>query len=349
MLSRFKKKQISRKLSFIAKEQKRVAEKVAETASAFTEKQIEESKRVESNYSETVNDIFKSRFRANSRFEVYQSMTDAALQSEIATSTTTYSTTADKYKSIENAEDIFQEKARAKMADHDVVISGLYEEIDAMIKSSVTKLEMQLVAMIISQQNLINTKQELAREDLFDSFVEHHRSEVFSIPVFGEIRDLTKKLHDGAAAASSSSSGAQVAGASSSADAAHDAALASDSAEWVLYFDEASNHSYYYNLQTNESVWEEDASSDIVNAAQSSPPVKAEAKPEPRVTSASEFDDIAATENNILLSELQESFDTIASEISSNLDSFFASRLQSILDEMNLLKGSFVAEVKAEE
>ena len=163
-LTRFKKKELTRKSKAIAAEKSRVVTLSDDNAKYFTSLQIEEAKRVESNYAAVINEILNTRHRANVRFQVYVSKTVDANREEFSTSTKMYSTTVEHYKTLNAAQTEFQSAMYSKLIEQDSKLSGLYGEISSMIKEAVSTLEMQLYAVVMSQKNLIEVQKELTHE-----------------------------------------------------------------------------------------------------------------------------------------------------------------------------------------
>lgn len=95
---------------------------------------------------------------------------------------------------VHQSHEQFQEKIYEGLVAQDAKNMELYESIDEDLKSSLDWMEMQATAVIMAQQNILDVQQELIHESLFQTFVEHHESEVFPLPLAGMFSESTKIL-----------------------------------------------------------------------------------------------------------------------------------------------------------
>ncbi|GMI41116.1 hypothetical protein TrCOL_g12443 [Triparma columacea] len=319
-LTRFKKKEITHMARAIAKEKVRVEALTKANAAAFTSSQIEEAKRVERNYATTINEILNVRYRANARFDLYVSNTLAANQEEFSTSTKLYSATVEHFKALNTAKNEFQNTMYSKLIEQDRSLADLYNSIDSKIKKTVSTLEMQLFAVVMSQKNLVEVQQELTHEHLFKGFVDHLETQVFPLPISQDIASLTSQIQEAAMAPRPTSLAT--------------AAAAATPPVWELFPDPDSGHNYYYNATSCESVWEVDATEDIIaSASGASKEVALNPPPSPRPK----------------FPQLSQEFNAMAEKTVSLADSFFNSRISDIHHEAETFKNTFDEEMRAQE
>ncbi|GMI04204.1 hypothetical protein TrRE_jg1816 [Triparma retinervis] len=316
-LTRFKKKEITHMSRAIEKEKARVEILTKANAAAFTSSQIEEAKRVESNYAATINEVLNVRYRANARFDLYVSKTLAANRDEFSTSTKLYSATVEHFKSLNMAKNEFQTTMYSKLIEQDKNLADFYNSINSKIKKTVSTLEMQLFAVVMSQKNLVEVQQELTHEHLFKGFVDHLETQVFPLPLSQDFASLTQQIQEAAMASPAAS-----------------AATAAIPSLWELFPDADSGHNYYYNATSCESVWEEDATEAIIaSASGASAEAALNPPPSPRPK----------------LPQLSRDFNAMADKAVTVADSFFNSRISDIHHEAETFKNTFDEEMRAQE
>ena len=304
---------------------------------------VEESRRVESNYTNAINVTLQERYRSNCRFAHFVATTQAFRMSEQNLSVDLYSKAINKYREMHANYDGFHETVVAQLAAQGAKNTELYQAVDKEIKACVNKLEMQLLAVIMTQQNVLEGQQELAHKTLFASFLEHHESEIFPLPIDDIFAEVSAVLQANATQAETPASAPVPTPAPTPAPAAPAAT------PWVLYFDEENGHNYYYNAEADESVWEEDATQDIVDAVAAN---IASENPNSDSTLENTTQDLLPAPvpkpKPVLSPEITAKLDTAFSRIAAAMDSFFHSRVETIFAEGKVLKANFLSMIDAQ-
>jgi len=229
----------------------------------------------EAQYSTQITAVVQSRHRDEVRFNTFRDQTTRFRKAEYDRAAETYEKACDKYKQVHQNHSEFQTRTYETLVAQDARNAEVYDTLQNDVGSSIEDLTMHAKAVIMAQQNIMEVQQELIHEAMFESFKGDHESKVFPLPLFDMFRDTANilkeqvKSHHATVQSSLADFNNKQA----------DPSLASPfpdtptpiipdppaAPSWVLYYDEENDHSYYYHEATNESVWESEATAEILD------------------------------------------------------------------------------------
>ncbi|GMH92889.1 hypothetical protein TL16_g12481 [Triparma laevis f. inornata] len=358
-LSDFKKKILTKKAKGKAAEKARVGELVETTEETFGLEVGEESARVEAEYNETINKMLQSRYTASNRFQHYITQTQLSRTSTLELSSAIYSSSVESRGMLQGNYENFQRELEGSLEQHAELVRVLSEGARGEVENHLKNLNLRLYSTLMTCTNVLNCQMELIHESLV-GVMKSTQGGNFPLPVGGMFEEVNKVL--------------LIAGGGTAGEVPVPVPPGGGVAEetpWVIYYDEASEHNYYYNPSTQESIWEQDATRDIIEAvekkiAEVNPNdisgsivsgdnagamkgVEGEVELEVEVEVEVEVKvEIAPQQELELSDELNEVVKGYTDNVFLLMDEFFENRIKDVYEEYKIIGSSFQRDVEAQ-
>jgi hypothetical protein len=245
-------------------------------------------------YTKFTQDVVQTRYRHTQRNEMYDTEVLRFRENEYKEAGRVWESTGEKYKNVQRCNDVFKNECYDIYFNQDTRNNEYYDVLEIDLKHQVEHLERMCVATLMTHQNVIDVQQEIIHDKLFKEFKDTHESDVFPMPIADMFTNTGKKIKEEVIKYCESveeekkrnveekeieeklfeeklrekdAERQRILEELVATKASQDAASTPpENCEWTLYYDEENEHSYYYNDKTSESVWESEASQELLDS-----------------------------------------------------------------------------------
>lgn len=193
------------------------------------ERQIEtEGLRIEENYTEKITTFIQSFDREKKKMEIINKYSDTYRDNETIMAAKILLEVTNEQKSMYERHRGFQVVFDEYLASQDEASIQFYVGFGSMVKELVNDIDMQTVAVLVTQEGLFEAEQEVLKEKEIERFKQHKEADVIPVDARVMVGKITEEF----------------------------CKFYLPSSPWIKYKDENSEHSYYYNTTSEDSVWE---------------------------------------------------------------------------------------------
>ena len=355
-LSSFKKKILTQMAKARGMEKARVEELVRVTSETFAAQVAAESARVETAYNDMINRSLQTRYTASNRFQHYITQTQLSRTSTLDLSSAIYTSSVESRDMLQGNYDMFSSELEKSQVEHAEVMDSLRESARGEVESHLKNLNLRLYSTLMTCTNVLNCQMELIHESLGGA-LKSTQSGNFPLPIKGMFDAANERFF----VQQETEVGVEVevevadAGGNTTVEPQQTEEQAEET-PWVIYYDEASCNNYYYNPYTEESIWEQDAPRDIIEAVEkkiaevnpndisgsiANSNVEGEAEAEADANAEAEITRELSDDLKLVVKGYTDTVFTL-------MDEFFENRIKEVYEEYHVITSNFDRDIAAQ-